>query len=134
MVELPLIIINVMRAGPSTGLPTKTEQADLFQALWGRHGESPIAVLAADSVRDCFDITVEAARIATKYMTPVIVLTDGFLGNGSQVWQVPDVNSLPKIESHQQKQIEDFRPMLEIQKSCTKSGVVPGTFGLAIRN
>lgn len=133
MVELPLIIINVQRAGPSTGLPTKTEQADLFQSLWGRHGESPIAILTASSPRDCFDIMLEAAKIATKYMTPVIVLSDGFLGNGSQVWKVPDVNSLPKIEVHQRKNIEDFHPYEREPETLAREWVVPGTAGLEHR-
>jgi 2-oxoglutarate ferredoxin oxidoreductase subunit alpha len=133
MVELPLIVVNVQRAGPSTGLPTKTEQSDLFQALWGRHGESPLAVLAASSPRDCFDVMLEASRIAIKYMTPVVVLSDGFLGNGSQVWKVPDLNSLPKIEVSQRPKIEDFRPYGRDSETLARQWAVPGTFGLEHR-
>jgi sulfopyruvate decarboxylase TPP-binding subunit len=98
MTELPLIIINVQRGGPSTGLPTKTEQADLMQAMFGRNGECPIPIVAAQSPADCFDIVQEAWRIATRYMTPVIVLTDGYLANGSEPWRIPDAASLTPIE------------------------------------
>ncbi|MDX1918546.1 MAG: 2-oxoacid:acceptor oxidoreductase subunit alpha [Candidatus Caenarcaniphilales bacterium] len=97
--ELPLLIINVQRAGPSTGMPTKTEQSDLLQAFYGRHGESPLCVLAPATASDCFEIAFEAARIALKYMIPVILLTDGYLANGAEPWLLPDLNQLPKIES-----------------------------------
>ncbi|HEX6467614.1 MAG TPA: 2-oxoacid:acceptor oxidoreductase subunit alpha [Streptosporangiaceae bacterium] len=97
-VELPLIVCDIQRAGPSTGMPTKTEQADLLQALYGRNGEAPVAVVAPQSPSDCFDIAIEAARIAVKYRTPVIVLSDGYLANGSEPWQIPDVAALPTIE------------------------------------
>jgi 2-oxoglutarate ferredoxin oxidoreductase subunit alpha len=97
MTELPLLILNVQRGGPSTGLPTKTEQADLMQALYGRNGECPAPVLAASSPADCFDTAIEAWRIATRYMTPVFVLTDGYIANGAEPWRVPDVESLPMI-------------------------------------
>ncbi len=96
--ELPLVVVNVQRCGPSTGLPTKTEQADLFQALWGRNGESPMVVLAASSPVDCFKMAFEAARLAVKYMTPVVLLSDNYLANGSQVWKIPDVETLPEIK------------------------------------
>ena len=89
MTELPLIVIDVQRGGPSTGLPTKTEQADLLQALFGRNGESPVAVLAPRSPSDCFDVAVEAARIAVTYHTPVIILSDGAIANGSEPWRFP---------------------------------------------
>src|SRR5438874_2512524 len=98
MTELPLVIINVQRGGPSTGLPTKTEQADLLQALFGRNGESPVAVIAASSPSDCFAGVIEAFTIATKYMTPVMFLTDGYIANGAEPWLIPDVAKLPKIE------------------------------------
>src|SRR5438552_2034079 len=98
MTELPLVIINVQRGGPSTGLPTKTEQSDLFQAVYGRNGECPIPVLAARSPADCFDTAYEACRIAIDCRTPVILLSDGSLANGSEPWLLPDVNSLPKID------------------------------------
>jgi 2-oxoglutarate ferredoxin oxidoreductase subunit alpha len=97
-VELPLIICDIQRAGPSTGMPTKTEQADLMQALYGRNGEAPVPVVAPQSPSDCFATALEAARIAVTYRTPVIVLSDGYLANGSEPWQIPDVATLPKIE------------------------------------
>ena len=96
-VELPLIVCDIQRAGPSTGMPTKTEQADLLMALYGRNGESPVAVLAPATPSDCFDIALEAVRIATKYRTPVIILSDGYLANGSEPWLIPDVAGLPKL-------------------------------------
>ena len=97
MTELPLIIINVQRGGPSTGLPTKTEQADLLQAMFGRNGECPVPVVAARSPADCFYAAFEAWRIATRFMTPVMLLTDGYIANGAEPWHVPDVDSLPQI-------------------------------------
>jgi 2-oxoglutarate ferredoxin oxidoreductase subunit alpha len=97
MTELPLVVINVQRGGPSTGLPTKTEQADLLQAMYGRNGESPLAVIAASTPSDCFYMAFEAFRIAIKYMCPVILLTDGYLANGSEPWKIPHVNELPEI-------------------------------------
>lgn len=98
MLELPLVVVNVQRAGPSTGLPTKTEQADLFQAMYGRNGEAPVPVLAPESPGDCFDTAVEACRIALCYRTPVIVLSDGYIANGSEPWRVPDVGAMPPID------------------------------------
>ena len=95
--ELPLIVCDVQRAGPSTGMPTKTEQADLLMALYGRNGESPVAVLAPATPSDCFDTALEAVRIATKYRTPVIILSDGYLANGSEPWRIPEVADLPKL-------------------------------------
>jgi 2-oxoglutarate ferredoxin oxidoreductase subunit alpha len=89
MTELPLVIVDVMRAGPSTGLPTKPEQSDLFQAMFGRHGEAPLPVVAAASAADCFAMTVEASRLALKYMTPVILLTDGYIAQGTEPWKIP---------------------------------------------
>lgn len=97
MTELPLLIVNVQRGGPSTGLPTKTEQADLLQAMYGRNGECPLAVIAARSPADCFDVAQEAWRIATRFMTPVMVLTDGYIANGSEPWRIPDVQALEPI-------------------------------------
>ncbi|HYJ46545.1 MAG TPA: 2-oxoacid:acceptor oxidoreductase subunit alpha, partial [Pyrinomonadaceae bacterium] len=98
MTELPLVIVNVQRGGPSTGLPTKTEQADLFQAVWGRNGECPAIVLAPSTPADCFNMAVEAVRLAFKYMTPVFYLSDGYLANGAEPWAVPKIEDLPKIE------------------------------------
>src|SRR5690606_26815941 len=95
--ELPLVVIDIQRGGPSTGLPTKTEQADLLQAMYGRNGESPVAVVAAQSPSDCFTSALEAVRIATTYRTPVILLSDGYLGNGSEPWAIPSVDSLPDL-------------------------------------
>ena len=97
MTELPLLIIDVQRAGPSTGLPTKTEQADLLMAMYGRHGESPLPVLAVASPADAFDVAIEAARIALKYMTPVILLSDGYIANSAEPWRLPDLGALPDI-------------------------------------
>ena len=91
--ELPLIVCNIQRAGPSTGMPTKTEQADLLQVLYGRNGESPVAVIAPRSPSDCFDVAVEAARIAVTYHTPVVILSDGSIANGSEPWAIPDVST-----------------------------------------
>src|SRR5262249_36504791 len=96
--ELPLVVFDIQRGGPSTGLPTKTEQADLMQALYGRNSESPVVVLAPASPGDCFFIAYEAVRLAVKYMVPVIVLSDGFLANGSEPWLIPDPDTLPPIE------------------------------------
>ena len=98
MLEQPLVICDVQRAGPATGMPTKTEQADLFQSLYGRHGEAPLPVIAPQSPSDCFDAAVEAVRIALRYRTPVILLSDGYLANGAEPWRVPDVASLPEID------------------------------------
>jgi 2-oxoglutarate/2-oxoacid ferredoxin oxidoreductase subunit alpha len=98
MTELPLVILDIQRGGPSTGLPTKTEQADLLQAMFGRNGESPVAIIAPQTPVDCFDIAIEAVRIATRFMCPVFVLSDGYIANGSEPWKIPDVTKLPKIE------------------------------------
>lgn len=98
MLELPLVVVDIQRAGPATGMPTKTEQADLFQVLFGRHGEAPVPVLAAKSPGDCFDVAVEAASIALRYRTPVFVLSDGYLANGAEPWHVPDLAALPAID------------------------------------
>lgn len=98
MAELPLVIIDVQRGGPSTGLPTKTEQTDLLQALYGRNGESPVVVVAASTPTDCFDMAFQAAKIALEHMTPVILLTDGFIGNGSSAWRIPEIDEYPEIK------------------------------------
>src|SRR5262249_42784883 len=98
MTELPLIIVDVQRGGPSTGLPTKTEQADLLQAMFGRNGESPVAIVAPQSPVDCFDAAIEAVRIATRFMCPVFYLSDGYLANGSEPWKIPNPAELPKLE------------------------------------
>jgi 2-oxoglutarate ferredoxin oxidoreductase subunit alpha len=96
-VELPLVICDIQRGGPSTGLPTKTEQADLLAALYGRHGEAPAVVIAPSSPADCFAIAIEAVRIAVKYMTPVFILSDGYLANGAEPWLLPSIEDLPRF-------------------------------------
>jgi 2-oxoglutarate/2-oxoacid ferredoxin oxidoreductase subunit alpha len=96
--ELPLVVVDVMRAGPSTGMPTKTEQGDLLLAMFGRHGESPMPIISASSPADCFEVAFEAARVAIRYRTPVILLSDTFLQNSSEPWRIPDVADLPTID------------------------------------
>ncbi|HBE87532.1 MAG TPA: 2-oxoglutarate ferredoxin oxidoreductase subunit alpha [Elusimicrobia bacterium] len=110
--ELPLVVIDVQRGGPSTGLPTKTEQSDLLQAVFGRHGESPLAVLAASGPADCFDVTLEAARIAVKYMTPVVVLSNSYLSNGSEPFRIPDMAELPGFETPPLPPPGDYKPYM----------------------
>ena len=131
--ELPLIVIDVQRAGPSTGIPTKTEQADLMQALYGRHGESPLPVLAASSPTDCFEIVLEAARIALKYMTPVVVLTDGYLANGSAIWRVPTEAELPELEAVAQPAANGFQPYHRDEQTLARPWVAPGAAGFEHR-
>src|SRR3954466_2479053 len=132
MIELPLVIINVQRGGPSTGLPTKTEQSDLFQAVYGRNGECPIPVLAARSPADCFDTAYEACHIAIDYRTPVILLSDGSLANGSEPWLLPDVNSLPKIDPNIVTDPAGFLAYKRDEK-LARPWALPGTPGLEHR-
>ena len=135
MTELPLIIINVQRGGPSTGLPTKTEQADLMQAMFGRNGECPIPVVAARSPADCFDIVQEAWRIATRYMTPVFVLTDGYLANGSEPWKIPDVKRWGRSKSSIPGPLSnghEFHPYARDER-LARPWAFPGTPGLMHR-
>jgi 2-oxoglutarate ferredoxin oxidoreductase subunit alpha len=139
MTELPLIIINMQRGGPSTGLPTKPEQGDLMQAIYGRNGEAPLPVLAATSPGDCFYTAYEACRIATKYMTPVIVLADGYLGNGSEAWRLPNTEALPAFEVpfetekreqtiHKDEDGNDqFLPYVRNEETLARGWAVPGT-------
>ncbi len=110
MTELPLVIVDVQRGGPSTGLPTKTEQADLLQAAYGRNGEAPVAIVAASSPSDCFYMAIEASRIALKHMTPVILLTDGYIANGSEPWRIPEPDELKKIDVKYADDPENFQP------------------------
>ncbi len=132
--ELPLVVVNIQRAGPSTGMPTKTEQADLLQALYGRNGEAPVCVLAAATPGDCFYQAFEAARVAIKYRTPVILLTDGYLANGSEPWQIPSEASLPSIEPNfQTEPFEGFHPFHRDPETLARVWAVPGTKGLAHR-
>jgi 2-oxoglutarate ferredoxin oxidoreductase subunit alpha len=132
MTELPLIIIDVQRGGPSTGLPTKTEQADLLFAAYGRHGEAPIPVLAAKSPVDCFWMAYEAARIALKYMTPVILLTDGYLANGSEPFKIPNIEELKKFETTLTTISEGFAPYAR-NENGVRPWAIPGTPGLEHR-
>ena len=133
MVELPMIICNVQRGGPSTGLPTKTEQADLFQAIFGRNSDSPLPVIAASTPADCFAAAYEAARIAVKYMTPVILLTDGYLANGAEPWSIPRFEELPAIPISFRTDPEGFFPYLRDPKTLARPWVKPGTPGLEHR-
>jgi 2-oxoglutarate/2-oxoacid ferredoxin oxidoreductase subunit alpha len=135
-VELPLVIVNVQRGGPSTGLPTKTEQADLLQVMYGRNGEAPVPVVAARSPGGCFLAAYEAARIAVRYRTPVVLLTDGYLGNGSEPWQLPQVADLPAIEPGFAVEPNDdgtFQPFLRDAETLARPWAVPGTPGLEHR-
>lgn len=133
MVELPLVVVNVQRGGPSTGLPTKTEQADLLQALYGRNGEAPIPIVAACTPSDCFDAVFEASRIALKYMTPVFCLTDGYLGNGSEPWLIPNFNGMPDISPTFRTDPNGFMPYLRDEKTLSRPYAIPGTPGLEHR-
>ena len=139
--ELPLVVVNVQRGGPSTGLPTKTEQADLLQALFGRNGESPVAVIAPASPTDCFDAAIEACRIATAYRTPVILLSDGYLANGSEPWKVPGTSDLPDLTvtfTTEPNGVDadgnpQFQPFLRDPETLARPWAIPGTPGLEHR-
>jgi len=137
MTELPLIIIDVQRAGPSTGMPTKVEQSDLMMALYGRHGESPLPVVAPRSPSDAFAVAMEAARIAVKYMTPVIVLSDGYLANGAEPWRLPDFDELPEIGVHYATSPNGpdgvFYPYARDEKTGSRPWAIPGTPGMEHR-
>ena len=134
MAELPIVIVNVQRGGPSTGLPTKTEQADLLQALYGRNGESPVVVIAASTPSDCFYYAYEAARIAVEHMTPVILLTDGYLANGSEPWRIPEMKDLPPIKPPYADTGEiPFHPYKRNSDTLARFWAVPGTKGLEHR-
>ncbi len=151
MTELPLLVIDVQRGGPSTGLPTKTEQADLMQAMFGRNGEAPVPIVAPQSPGDCFDAAVEAARIAITYRTPVLLLSDGYLANGSEPWRVPDLADLPVIDpafatetNHEVlgkpgkdgepgEPTQEFWPYLRDEQTLARPWAIPGTPGLEHR-
>ncbi len=146
MTELPLLVIDVQRGGPSTGLPTKTEQADLLQAMFGRNGEAPVPIVAPQSPGDCFTAAVEAARIAITYRTPVMLLSDGYLANGSEPWRIPDVEDLPLIDpafatAHNHvvsvdedgSEVTDFWPYLRDEETLARPWAIPGTPGLEHR-
>ncbi|HET8561200.1 MAG TPA: 2-oxoacid:acceptor oxidoreductase subunit alpha, partial [Marmoricola sp.] len=143
MTELPLVVIDVQRGGPSTGLPTKTEQADLLQAMFGRNGEAPVPIVAPQSPGDCFDAALEAARIAITYRTPVLLLSDGYLANGSEPWRVPEIADLPVIEpdfatgpnhaSVEGGEPDEFWPYQRDEDTLARPWAVPGTQGLEHR-
>jgi 2-oxoglutarate ferredoxin oxidoreductase subunit alpha len=132
-VELPLVICNIQRGGPSTGLPTKTEQADLFQAVLGRNGECPVCVVAAATPADCFAMALEAVRLAVKYMTPVIYLSDGYLANGAEPWLIPRVEDLPQIEAQVRADPDGYQVYQRNPDTLARDWVVPGTPGLEHR-
>jgi 2-oxoglutarate/2-oxoacid ferredoxin oxidoreductase subunit alpha len=137
MIELPLVIVDVQRGGPSTGLPTKTEQSDLLQAMFGRNGEAPLPIIAPRSPGDCFDAALEASRLALKYRTPVILLSDGYLANGAEPWAIPDVGSLPdlRVEFATEPNGDDgsFLPYLRDPETLARPWAIPGTSGMQHR-
>ncbi len=131
MLELPLVVVDVQRGGPSTGLPTKTEQSDLMQALYGRNGESPLIVIAAKSPADSYDKAFEAAKLTLEHMTPVVLLTDGYIGNGSEPWKIKTLDELPEIKHFQVTEYqEDFHPYVRDEKTLARPWAIPGTPGL----
>ncbi|MBF6598765.1 MAG: 2-oxoacid:acceptor oxidoreductase subunit alpha [Fermentimonas sp.] len=132
MTELPLVVIDVQRSGPSTGMPTKSEQTDLNQALYGRNGESPLVVIAATTPIDCFESAFEASKLAIEHMTPVILLTDGYIANGSSAWKIPNMNDYPQIiapyvEDKFKDNAEDWKPFLRDERSLVRYWGIPGT-------
>ncbi len=131
--ELPLIIVNTQRAGPSTGLPTKTEQSDLYQAVFGRNGDAPLAVLSSSTPSDCFEVAIEAIRIATKYMTPVMILSDGYIANAAEPWKLPDVDSIEPFPVTFHTEVDGFHPFLRDPGTLARNWAIPGTPGLEHR-
>ena len=135
MAELPIVIIDVMRSGPSTGMPTKTEQTDLLQALHGRNGESPVVVIAPGTPDDCFHYTYMACKIALEYMTPVIVLTDAFIGNGTSLWKLPKLAELPEIKpNYVPADFENYNATSRNEDTKVRYWAIPGTPGFEYRN
>ena len=132
-VELPLILVNSQRAGPSTGMPTKTEQSDLHQAVYGRNADSPLCVIAARSPADCFDVAIEAVRIAAKFMTPVILLTDGYIGNAAEPWLIPDISALPRFPVSFEHETDGFHPFRRDPDTLARPWAIPGVPGLEHR-
>ncbi len=137
-VELPLVIVNIQRGGPSTGLPTKTEQSDLLQAMYGRNGEAPLPIVAASNPGECFDAAVEAARLAIKYRTPVMLLSDGYLANGAEPWRLPEVDQLPDLSrdvkfATEPNAADEYWPFLRDPETLARPWAVPGTAGLEHR-
>ena len=133
VMELPLVVIDVQRGGPSTGLPTKTEQADLLEVLYGRNGESPIPVVAAATPSECFDMAIEAFRIAIRYMTPVFLLSDGYVANNSEPWKIPDPDSIAAIDAEPYTNPDDYQPYMRDPQTLARPWVLPGTPGLEHR-
>ena len=133
MTELPLVIVNSQRGGPSTGLPTKTEQADLMQAIYGRNGEAPIPVIAPQSSADCFWAAIEAVKMALTYMTPVLLLSDGYLGNGAEPFRIPETSELPEIPVRHATDVENFQPYARDPETLARPWAIPGTPGLEHR-
>lgn len=134
MVELPLVVVNVQRGGPSTGLPTKTEQSDLLQALYGRNGESPVIVIAASTPSNCFDYAYQASKLALEHMTPVILLTDGYIANGSGPWRIKSVEEMPEIKTHLVREHkDDWHPYDRDAETLARNWAIPGTPGLEHR-
>jgi 2-oxoglutarate/2-oxoacid ferredoxin oxidoreductase subunit alpha len=131
--ELPLVIVNTQRGGPSTGLPTKTEQSDLLQAIYGRHADTPLPVIAASTSSDCFDVAIEGVRLATKYRTPVIVLSDGYLANASEPWKIPDFNDYEPFPVVHETKAEGFSPANRDPDTLARVWAKPGTPGLEHR-
>lgn len=132
--ELPLVVVNVQRGGPSTGLPTKTEQSDLMQAMYGRNGESPVIVIAASTPANCFDFAFQAAKLALEHMTPVILLTDGYIANGSAPWKIQSVDQLPEIKNKLTKTaVENWHPYTRDEQTLARNWAIPGTPGLEHR-
>ena len=133
MTELPIVVIDVQRAGPSTGMPTKTEQSDLLQAMYGRNGDSPVAIIAPATPSECFFMAIEAFRIALKYMVPVIFMSDGYLGNGSEPWRIPLMSELPKVEYHYAPMDGEFSPYKRDPETLARPWAVPGQKGMEHR-
>ncbi len=134
MTELPLVVVDVQRGGPSTGLPTKTEQSDLMQALYGRSGESPVVIIAASTPSNCFDYAFQAAKIAIEHMTPVLLMTDGFLANGSQPWRIPTMNEYPEIKTRMvPKDTIDYQPYARDPETLVRRWAIPGMKGMEHR-
>lgn len=134
MIELPLVVVNVQRGGPSTGLPTKTEQSDLLQALYGRNGESPVIVIAASTPADCFNYAYQAAKLALEHMTPVILLTDGYIANGSAPWKIKSVDEMPEIKNNiVKKATKNWHPYNRNPDTLARNWAIPGTLGLEHR-
>jgi len=131
--ELPLVVVNTQRGGPSTGLPTKTEQSDFNMAMYGRHGDAPIPVIAASTSVDCFDVAMEAVRLAVKYMTPVMLLSDGYLANAAEPWKIPQADSLPSFTVTHYDDPEDFKPSIRNEETLARVWAKPGTPGMEHR-